>query len=340
MIGGNDGDRAAPPDEPGAIVTPAGGPATFSNSGLAPITGSTLARGRETPPASGVRRDDVGLPKRPERERPRRAKPPGSTPEPAQMLDLSELPETYGKDEVGILSKDPLWYFVYWEVTAEGEAAAREQLGPSGEAARLMLRLFITVGGPQSTPPASGASPGRDSREARETRELRDVTLPQHHGRKYLEAPRPGALVRAAVGLLSAEGYFAPIAHSAPVRMPPQQAAPQASVEWLHVLPAISEGHKRERIIAVPPPEPHEEHLVPTTPSSPAGILAEQAALFPATPDADPGSSTTHVRPSEPGSAPASGRPGEPGSVPTTGRPGNAGPGGTPSLSNGSGGLG
>ena len=63
------------------------------------------------------------------------------------MLDLSELPETYGKDEVGILSKDPLWYFVYWEVTAEGEAAAREQLGASGETARLMLRLFITVGG-------------------------------------------------------------------------------------------------------------------------------------------------------------------------------------------------
>jgi hypothetical protein len=207
------------------------------------------------------------------------------------MLDLSELPETYGKDEVGILSKDPLWYFVYWEVTAAGEAAAREQLGPSGEAARLVLRLFITIGG---GPLPGGAASGHGLSYGREIRELRDVTLPHLHGRKYLEAPRPGALLRAAVGVLSVEGYFAPIAHSAPVRMPPQQAAPQTSAEWLHVMPTRSEGQQRERIIAVPPSAPHVEQLLPVP--GPAGRTGDPGALFPATPDADPGSSAAQAK--------------------------------------------
>ncbi len=237
--------------------------------------------------------EELGAVPRPDRERPRRAKPAsgGSAHEPAQMLDLCELPETYGKDEVGILTKDPQWYFVYWEVTGGGEATAREQLGPSGAGARLVLRLFTTL----TTAPA-GAAAGHAGRE---TRELRDVPLPHHHGRKYLEAPRPGALVRAAVGLLSVEGYFAPIAHSALVRMPPQQAAAQTSVEWLHVLPPRSQGHKRERIVAVAPPVPHEEQARPANPQSPASHEAEQAAQFPPAEPTPPGSEPT-IASSEP----------------------------------------
>lgn len=237
--------------------------------------------------------EELGAVPRPDRDRPRRAKPASgsSAHEPAQMLDLCELPETYGKDEVGILTKDPQWYFVYWEVTDGGEATAREQLGASGTGARLVLRLFTTL----TTVPA-GAAAGHVGRE---TRELRDVPLPQRHGRKYLEAPRPGALVRAAVGLLSVEGYFAPIAHSALVRMPPQQAAAQTSVEWLHVLPPRSQGHKRERIVAVAPPVPHEEQARPATPQSSASHEAEQAAHFPPAAATPPGSEPT-VASSEP----------------------------------------
>ena len=233
--------------------------------------------------------------RRSERERTRRAKQPnGAAPhEPAQMLDLCELPETYGRDEVGILTKDPQWYFVYWEVTKSGEATAREQLGPSGEGARLVLRLFTTlIGGPPAGPGAGAAG--------RESRELRDVTLPHPHGRKYLEAPRPGAMVRAAVGLLSVEGYFAPIAHSALVRMPPQQAAPQTSVEWLHVLPPRSQGHKRERIVAVPPVVQHEERSLPVQEGGQAVTVGESPAAPP--PD----------RETAPGSSPAPGVPGQP----------------------------
>jgi hypothetical protein len=305
---------ASAADERVGRATPASGPAS-------PGTSSTVARGRESSSAAvdlaRLSSDEAPLGRKAERAR--RSRAPGQPAEPSQMLDLGELPETYGKDEVGILTKDPFWYFVYWEVTATGEAAAREQLGPSGESARLVLRLFITL------PAPAGANPGRESRE------LRDVVLPQHHGRKYLEAPRPGASVRAAVGLLSGEGYFAPIAHSALVRMPPQQPAAQTSIEWLHVLPVRNEGHKRERIVSAAPSAPPEERPVTLAaaeaPSENASTLPdfldldeEAAALFPPGPLEDVGSAA----------APGPGRPGRRG-----GRTPRSGPG----LGNGSGGL-
>ncbi len=158
----------------------------------------------------------------------------------------TDLPETYGVDEVEILCKDPWWYFVYWEVTDAGLSAAREQLGGSAKTAKLVLRAFI------------GAS-----NTAVKGRETRDVPLLAQHGRRYLEAPRSNTLLRVAVGLLSLEGYFAPIAHSSLLRVPPQQPSSDTRVEWLHVTPAHSDGRLHERIVKEPPAAPHIERELP-----------------------------------------------------------------------------
>ncbi|HWE27646.1 MAG TPA: DUF4912 domain-containing protein, partial [Polyangia bacterium] len=101
--------------------------------------------------------------------------------EPIGMLDLEELPDSYGVDECEVLCKDPYWVFVYWEVTEGGLAAARAQLGQSADGARLVLRLFTTVPKPEGV-----------------DRQLHDVELPSHHGRRYLQSPRPGAHLRVA----------------------------------------------------------------------------------------------------------------------------------------------
>ena len=161
--------------------------------------------------------------------------------------DLGDLPETYGKDEVELLCKDPHWCFIYWEVTEAGLTSARSHLGVSEEQGRLLLRIFIT-----------SAQPG-----GRELRDLRDVTLETLFGRRYIEAPRPGSLVRAAVGLLSPEGLFAPIAHSSLLRVPPGQPANETSAEWLSVQPHRSEGRQRERIVSARPEPAHHERGVP-----------------------------------------------------------------------------
>lgn len=159
---------------------------------------------------------------------------PGSQAQASTLSLPSALPETYGVDEVGVLCKDPWWYFVYWEVTEAGLEAACSQLGVSAEQARLVLRVLISAG----------------ERRGRDPRDIRDIPVDMavRHGRRYLEAPRPNAVFRVAIGLLSPEGLFAPIAHSPTVRMPPQQASSETSIEWLHVLPGRGDGQHRERI--------------------------------------------------------------------------------------------
>jgi hypothetical protein len=206
------------------------------------------------------------------RSPPRPVEPPSTPPpsghrEPLGMLDYEELPETYGVDECEVLYKDPHWLFAYWEVTEGGMQAARAQLGPSGGAARLVLRLFTT---------ASHAAAGDVERE------IRDIELPHSHGRRYLPATRPGAHLRIAVGLLTPEGYFAPIAHSSLVRVPPAEPAPPGPVEWMEVVPSRTRGRDREPLVIVRRGAGHTERGigaaraaspvgVPTSPGRPLG---------------------------------------------------------------------
>jgi len=172
--------------------------------------------------------------------------PPAHHGEPLGMLDLEELPETYGLDECEALYKDPFWLFAYWEVTEHGLRAARAQLGPSSETARLVLRLFTTIQGANGT-----------------ERQTNDLDLTWNHGRRYFQAPRPGAHLRVAVGLLSKEGYFAPIAHSSLVRVPHAEPGPDGPVEWMEVLPGRSRGREREPLVIVRRGHAHDERAWP-----------------------------------------------------------------------------
>lgn len=158
------------------------------------------------------------------------------------MLDLEEPPETYGVDECEVLYKDPFSIFVYWEVTDAGLAAARAQLGPSGASARLILRIFNSAAPPD--------------------RRVHDVDLSWNHGRRHLPAPQSGAQLRVAVGLLTAEGYFAPIAHSTSIRVPPSEPAPDGPVEWMEVVPGRTRGRDREPIVIVRRDHDHAERGV------------------------------------------------------------------------------
>jgi hypothetical protein len=159
------------------------------------------------------------------------------------MIDFEELPETYGVDECELVAKDPQHVFAWWEVTDAGLDGARAQLGQSAGSAKLVLRLFTTV-------PVNGHV----------EREIHDVALQWNHGRRYLQAPRAGAHLRIAVGLLSTEGYFAPIAHSSLVRVPPTEPQP-GPVEWMEVVPA-RRGRGREPLVIVRRSGDHDERGV------------------------------------------------------------------------------
>jgi hypothetical protein len=163
--------------------------------------------------------------------------------EPLSMIDFEELPETYGVDECEVVAKDPHHVFAWWEVTDGGLGGARAQLGQSSADARLVMRLFTTV-------PVNGHV----------ERNIHDVDLSWNHGRRYLQAPRPGAHLRIAVGLLSSEGYFAPIAHSSLVRVPPTEPQP-GPVEWMEVVP-LRRDRARQPLVIVRRGAGHDERGV------------------------------------------------------------------------------
>jgi hypothetical protein len=173
--------------------------------------------------------------------------------EPIGMLDFEELPETYGVDECEVMFKDPFWVFAYWEVTDGGLSSARAQLGQSAGSSRLVMRMFTTTPGPEGV-----------------DRQINDVELPWNHGRRYMQAPKPGAHLRVAVGLLSGEGYFAPIAHSSLVRVPPAEPQP-GDVEWMEVVPQKTRGRQREPLVIVRRGAEHAERGI----KSPEGFDVE-----------------------------------------------------------------
>jgi hypothetical protein len=168
--------------------------------------------------------------------------PPAHVPrEPFGLLDFEELPEIYGIDECEVLFRDPFSVFCYWEVTEPSVERAQAQLGVSGQSARLVLRQFYISNG---------------------DRELHDVILPGRHGRRYLQMPHAGMQLRIAVGLLSSEGYFAPIANTSQVRLPPGEPSPETSLEWMEVVPAKSHGRTPEPLVIVRRDVDHSERIV------------------------------------------------------------------------------
>src|SRR5262249_13460360 len=103
-------------------------------------------------------------------------------------------------------------------------------------------------------------------------RESRDHVLDWNHGRRYFQSPRPGAKVRAAVGLVTPSGLFAPIAHSSQLRVPPAEPSAHVSTEWMEVTPARTRGLEREPIGAPLRGAPTGERIMAEGLAVPGGI--------------------------------------------------------------------
>lgn len=144
-----------------------------------------------------------------------------------------EPPPGYGVDECGLLVRDPWHLFAWWELTAAGLDEARQQLGDEAETARLVLRLF------------SMAQPGERGPE----RESHDHDLDARRGSMQLASPRPGVMVRAAVGLAAPSGLFAPVAESSALQVPPTEVAASLSDEWIELAPEPAEERGAPRVL-------------------------------------------------------------------------------------------
>ncbi len=147
----------------------------------------------------------------------------GSSPppqEPAQMLDLAPLPDTYGIDVADLRARDPFWLLAHWEITP-GRIADGHRL--VGQDARLVLRLYAALE-PHAPP-------------------IDDVILPSARGRWFLRAPAPGLSVRGQVGLRARDGRFVALCDTPAARVPHAEPAAMHDPVWMRVTPADVRVH-------------------------------------------------------------------------------------------------
>ncbi|MFB3907522.1 MAG: DUF4912 domain-containing protein [Candidatus Eisenbacteria bacterium] len=142
-----------------------------------------------------------------------------------------ELPESYGKDRLTLMVRDPYWIHAYWEVTPETIERAKRELGASWEGSRWILRV-------SSYPEDTGKEP-----------EFFDIDLHADARNWYLRVPNPDRSYEGMIGVVTREGTFYPFARSNRVRTPRDSMSPVSDVEWtttqeqFEKIYALSGGH-------------------------------------------------------------------------------------------------
>lgn len=205
----------APAEDPKPAPAPAKATAKSSKTPRPAKAGGKAAKRPTEPPAAPPE-----LPEQPPHEATHRLEAvtaDGSSPpphEPAQMLDLAELPDAYGIDVADLRARDPYWLLAHWEITP-GRIAEGHRL--VGQDARLVLRLYPALE-PHAPP-------------------IDDVVLPTARGRWFLRAPAPGLSVRGQVGLRARDGRFVGLCDTPAARVPHAEPASMHDPVWMRVAP-------------------------------------------------------------------------------------------------------
>jgi hypothetical protein len=142
--------------------------------------------------------------------------PDSSTP----VIDAGELTWSYGEDRITAMVRDPDSAYLYWEITDEGIATARERLGPAGAGGWCNLRVYDTTGRDFNGTNAN------DYFDIRVERDERDY---------FVMIRRPTSAMHVEIGIKSSEGYFQPIARSGRADFPRNFPSPNTTLEWMTV---------------------------------------------------------------------------------------------------------
>jgi hypothetical protein len=133
---------------------------------------------------------------------------------------VETIPWSYGYDRVTGMAVDPDRLFVYWEVTDEAIARARESLGRGGKGAWLNLRIYDTT---DRIFDGTNAHSYFDHRVERGDRHW------------FFQIGKPTSSAFVEVGLKSSEGYFAKIVRSGRVEFSRKEPTAWGEPEWLSV---------------------------------------------------------------------------------------------------------
>jgi hypothetical protein len=138
----------------------------------------------------------------------------------APAVDAGELPWGYGEDRVTAIVRDPDSAYLYWEITDQGIARARERLGPAGGGAWCNLRVYDTT---------------EREFDGTNANDYFDIRIDRNDREYFLMIRRPNSTIHVEVGVKSLEGYFQPIARSGRAEFPRNDPSPNTSLEWMTI---------------------------------------------------------------------------------------------------------
>ena len=139
---------------------------------------------------------------------------PAEAPKPQKQdffQNTPELPQSYNKDKLVLMVRDPFWGFAYWEVSDN----TRNNNGLNDK--NLVLRMYdITVSGNANSP---------DS--------YFDIQLNHEAGNWYIKFPAPNHSFIADYGYIGQDGNFVTILRSNAVTTPREDVSDQVDEEWM-----------------------------------------------------------------------------------------------------------
>jgi hypothetical protein len=143
----------------------------------------------------------------------------------------SPLPEGYGDNRLVAMTRDPFWFFAYWEITHERAEQIRVAHGrDSWDVAALVLRVYDL--GESTQTPIDAASHF-------------DVDVQKSARQWYVQVPVSGHIYVADLGLRWPDGKFVSLMRSNFVRQPGGRVSERIDSAWMSV---GVESHEWERM--------------------------------------------------------------------------------------------
>jgi hypothetical protein len=131
------------------------------------------------------------------------------------------LPEGYGDNRLVILSRDPFWFFAYWEITHERAEQIRVAHGrDSWDKAALILRVYDL--GESSQTPIDAATHF-------------DVDVNKFARQHYVQVSISGHVYLADLGLRWPDGKFVSLFRSNVIRQPAGRISEEVDSQWMSV---------------------------------------------------------------------------------------------------------
>jgi hypothetical protein len=131
----------------------------------------------------------------------------------------TEIPDTYNDTYMCALPRDPLWLYVYWEVSAETTEIMRRHVGAEAYAVSKWVLRVLDV----TDIVYDGTNAWRQM----------DIDLPPYASNWYVKVWEPARSFMVQCGIVTADGKFFPAVTSNSVRMPRMGVSAVLDEEWM-----------------------------------------------------------------------------------------------------------